>query len=85
MLGTGVTATTGAAESRIAPEILAVSAPLPASVNARDGPAEAVVINRASSSTGTSAPSRSRTEARARFRSWRTAPLLAASRAAISS
>jgi len=82
--GTGEAATTGAAESRIALETLAASAPLPASVSPR-GPAEAVVTHRAISSTGMSAPSRSRIDARARFSSWRTAPLLAQSRAAISS
>ncbi|HTP23136.1 MAG TPA: hypothetical protein VMJ65_26250 [Solirubrobacteraceae bacterium] len=78
----------GAADSRIAPDsdIFAESAPLPASVNARDRPDDAViVVQRRISSTGASAPSRSRIDARARFRSWRTGPLLASSRAAISS
>ena len=38
-LGTGATASTGAADRRIAPETLAASAPLPANVNA---PAELI-------------------------------------------
>jgi len=83
--GTGATATTGAADISTAPESFAASAPLPASVIALDGPDDAVAIHCATRSTGISAPSRSRIEVRARFSNWRTAPLLAPSRVAISS
>jgi hypothetical protein len=79
--------TTGAAESRIAVESFAASAPLPESVSTREGPdpGAITVVHRRISSVGTSVPSRSRTELRARFRSWPTAPLLVLSRDAISS
>jgi hypothetical protein len=83
---TGATAMTGAADIRITLEILAPNAPVPASVSARDAPEPAAtVIHRSASSAGISAPSRARTDTRARFSSCRTAPLLAPSSAAISS
>ena len=83
--GTGATATTGAADISTAPDSFAARAPLPARLIALDGPDDAVAIHRATKSTGISAPSRSRIEVRARFSNWRTAPLLAPSRVAISS
>jgi PPE-repeat protein len=52
---------------------------------AASAPLAPVSAHRTSGSTGISAPSRSRTEHRARFSSWRTAPWLEPSRAAISS
>jgi hypothetical protein len=83
--GTGATATTGVAESRIALEILAANAPLPPSVMAPDGAEPPPrLAHRSTASTGISATSRSRMEARARFRSWRTAPSLASRSAPIS-
>jgi hypothetical protein len=85
MLGTGATATTGATDIRTAPDSFAARAPLPARVIALDGPDDAVAIHRVTKSTGISAPSRSRIEVRARLSNWRTAPLLAPSRLAISS
>ena len=84
--GTGVTATTGAADISTAPDSLAASAPLPASVHARDEPDDAkIVVHRRTRSTGITAPRRSRIDVRARLSNWRTAPLLAPSRVAISS
>ncbi len=83
--GTGATATKGAADISTAPDSFAARAPLPARLIALDGPDDAVAIHRATKSTGISAPSRSRIEVRARFSNWRTAPLLAPSRVAISS
>jgi fructoselysine-6-P-deglycase FrlB-like protein len=60
-----------------APDIVA-----PPAASAPPAPA---IAHRTSGSTGNSAPSRRRTEPRARFSSCRTAPLLEPSRAAISS
>ena len=73
--GTGTEPTTGnAVASSTAVENFAASAPVPQSVNALVRPeVAALVIDRSSSSAGTSAHSRSRTAARALFKSWRTA------------
>jgi hypothetical protein len=66
--GIGATATTGAAESRIALEIFAASAPVPANDNVRLGAEPAAIsVHRNTSSTGMSAPNRSRTDVRARW------------------